>query len=736
MKIYALIIIITFLNLDILMSQSDTQESPYFLVSSESELAGFPLLSTTADVQIVGPIANVSVLQTYKNEGTQAMEAVYVFPASTRSAVYHMEMRIGERILKAEIQEKNQAKETYETAKSQGKQTSLLEQHKPNVFQMNVANIPPGEIVVINLKYTEFLLPENQEYSFIYPTVVGPRFINEDKQENEYAQNPYLKSDKKAPYKFDIDISINTSIPIDKITCQSHRTDINYHPDHSANIALDQTETDGGNRDFILKYKLAGNRIQTGIQTFSNGAEQFFLCQMEAPSLDTKPTITPREYIFIIDVSGSMTGFPLDISKELMKNLLSKMNPHDKFNCMFFASSAFMLNPKSLNATPSNIQMAFEHLSSQRGGGSTEMLPAIKKAMSTPKDDGYSRSFVIITDGYVTVEEEAMEYISNSLDQANFFAFGIGSGVNRYLIEGLAHVGRGEAFVVEEQKYALRQANKLQSYIESPIMTDIKITGTGVELYDIIPKHVPDLMAARPIYFFGKLKDHNGGQLNIQGRQGDALFNTSLDIPATSADNSALKYLWAREKIRFLDDFNSTNVNEARIKEITELGLKYNLMTKYTSFVAVDHEPVVRKNEATQRVKQTLPMPQGVTMGHHTNYAIGFEMELPQIHDENNKIRTQAFLVEVHCEDLLMEELIDNVLELLMQDLSLEELRLFNGQEWSIRMASNGKIDHINGYTLSSNHFYSQLNDALSLLNIQNDKAYNITVKFNLGSKK
>lgn len=699
-----------------LFGQYQPSESPYFHITSESEHDAFPLLSTKAVVDISGPIANVKVNQAYKNDGNVPIEAVYVFPASTRAAVHHMEMKVGNRVIKAEIKEKQKARKIYQEAKESGKRASLLEQHRPNVFQMNVANILPGETVEVVMHYTEFMIPKDQEYSFVYPAVVGPRYTGggTPEQGQSFAYQAYTKKGEVPTYDFDIDVKLDMSIPIMEVKSPSHKTNIDYFPNNLTTVDLDPRDETRGTKDFILKYSLAGEQIATGIQTYKLGDEQFFLCQMEAPSLDWKPEISPREYIFVVDVSGSMSGYPLDVTKELMKNLLGGMNANDKFNVLFFAGSAFALSDKSIAADRKNVKMAFDKMEEQNGRGGTNLLPALKQAMSFPKQNGYSRSFVVVTDGYVTVEDEAFELIHNSLDDANFFTFGIGSSINRHLIEGMAHVGRGEPFVVTEQKYARKEALRLQKYITNPMLTDLKIVGDDVELYDLIPSSVPDLMAARPVYFFGKYKDAGRkATLSITGMRGNYSFSKSIGM-YEGKNTEVLPYLWAREKIRLNEDFNINRTDKKRVKEITELGLKYNLLTKYTSFVAIDDNPVVAKNQETKSVKQPLPMPQGVS-----NSAVGFEMELEEIVDGFGAV--QRIDVEVTCSDIILKQVLESILAIELKNMDAKDIKKLLGTELQLIIDENGDILCKTSITLIQNKLLSKLNQKYQSIGIKSE---------------
>jgi Ca-activated chloride channel homolog len=601
----------------------DKTLSPYFFVKSDDAgLDQMPLKSTSADVSISGVIADVKVTQVYKNAGEKALEAIYVFPASTRAAVYGMKMTIGKRTIEAKIKKRDEARQEYEQARNQGQSASLLEQQRPNVFQMNVANIMPGDEIRVELKYTELIIPEDKVYEFVYPTVVGPRYSN--KTENsapasgKWSQNPYLRQGKSPSYTFDINVKLLAGLPIGQVACSTHKVKTAFTGRTEARIELDKSEAYGGNRDYILRYRLDGDRIQSGLLLSEGTNENFFLLMMQPPKRVTSANIPGREYIFIVDVSGSMHGFPLDTSKELMRNLIGNLRASDKFNVMLFSGGSSVMAEESLSATPQNIARAINMIDNQQGGGGTEILPALKRALALERAKGFSRTVVIVTDGYVTVEEEVFDLIRSNLDDANMFAFGIGSSVNRHLIEGIAHVGMGEPFIVEKPQDAAEKAESLRKMIASPVLTQIKVKYDGFETYDVEPPSIPDVLSDRPVIIYGKWRGRARGAVTLSGISGNGKYSAALDVSQTAPDKAeALKYLWARQRIMLLSDYNNLRQDEKRVKEVTDLGLKYNLLTAYTSFIAVDTE-IRNKNGRPVTVKQPLPLPQGVS-----DYAVG-----------------------------------------------------------------------------------------------------------------
>lgn len=597
----------------------DKTLSPYFFVKSDDKsIDQLPLKSTSVDVTVSGFIADIAVTQVYKNDGQKPIEAVYVFPASTRASVYGMKMTIGERTIVAQIQKREEARQAYEQAKQEGKSASLLEQERPNVFQMNVANIMPGDEIKTELHYTEIIVPSDNVYEFVYPTVVGPRHSNQPAAtapaSEKWSRNPYLHQGEPPTYSFAIKARVNAGLPIQEMTCPSHKTTIEYKGKDSAEVGLDPVDRTGGNRDFILRYRLAGDKIASGLLLYEGKDENFFLLTGQPPKRVTPESMPPREYIFVVDVSGSMHGFPLEISKKLLEDLIGGLRPTDVFNAMTFSGGSTLLSERSLPASPENIRRAADLLSRLQGGGGTELLPAMQRVLALPRTENIARTIVIATDGFVTVEPQVFDLIGKQIGNANIFSFGIGTGVNRHLIEGMARMGAGEPFVITRPDEAPAMAAKFRKYIESPVLTHIKVGFGEFQAYDVTPSGVPDIFAERPAVLFGKWKGKPQGTITISGLSGREKYEQTIDVSQVKpqAENAALRYLWARARVAQLSDYNLLEHSDERIKEVTELGLKYSLLTSYTSFVAIDSE-VRRKGGEAATVNQPLPLPEGVS---------------------------------------------------------------------------------------------------------------------------
>ncbi|HXD32219.1 MAG TPA: VIT and VWA domain-containing protein [Pyrinomonadaceae bacterium] len=598
-------------------AQEDKTLSPYFMVKGDPNVDHLPLKDTQVEIAVSGVIADVKVTQTYRNEGSRPINATYVFPASTRAAVYSMRMRIGDQIIVAKIKERDQAKKEFEDAKKEGKSASLLEQDRPNVFTMSLANVMPQDQIEIELRYTELLAPTDGVYEVVYPTVVGPRYASPDTaatKQNAFVKTPYLHEGNQPTSTLHISAKIAAGLPILDLSCPSHKIAPTWQSATVAQMTMDEPDAFQGNRDFVLHYRLAGNQISSGLLLYQSEGENFFLYMAQPPQRVATDDIPPREYIFVVDVSGSMEGFPLNTSKQLLKDLIGKLRPTDLFNVVLFAGDSTVLSAKSLEANQENLATAIHLLEKQRGSGGTELLPAIKQAMSLPRSDNVARSIVLVTDGFISGEQGVFDYIRENLNQCNVFSFGIGSSVNRYLIEGVAKAGRGEPFIVLNEKEAPAIATKFREYIDTPVLTDIQVKANGFDIYDVEPSKLPDLFAQRPVILFGKWRGPVTGTFELHGQTGRGEYVSSLDVAASQPDetNRALRYLWARSRIAELSDYGSRDVSEEKAKEITALGLKYNLLTQYTSFIAV-REVVTNPLGPAQDVNQPLPLPLGVS---------------------------------------------------------------------------------------------------------------------------
>lgn len=598
--------------------EKDVTLAPYFLVEgTDSSTDPFPLKGTEVTANVNGTIAEIHVTQRYANEGENPINAKYVFPASTRVVVHGMTMTVGNHMVRAQIKEKEEAKQVYEEAKSEGKNASLLEEQRANVFTMDVANIMPGDEIAIELTYTELIEPEEGLYQFVFPTVVGPRYsgqvTEEEAEADAWVESPYLAEGAPVESTYDITVNLSTGVPIADLACGTHEIKVEQEQETSARVTLADPENFAGDRDFILRYRLKGEVMNSGLMLYEGEKENFFQLTVQPPERYEPEDILPREYIFALDVSGSMDGYALDTAKKLISSLVSGLRETDRFNVILFSDTVWTLAPNSLEAVKPNIESALQLIEDQKGGGGTELLSALLTAYHIPKEEDTARTVVMITDGYISDEKEIFDHIRENLGDASYFAFGIGSSVNRYLIEGIAAAGMGEDFVVTEESEAGEAAERFRTYVEAPLLTDIQVEFDGMEVYGTEPSGIPALYESRPIVIYGKWRGEPGGTVRITGKRGGEDF--AEEIPVTeeciSPENEAIQYLWARKRVEMLTDYSSKTGDQVK-KEVTSIGLKYSMVTPYTSFVAVVEE--IRNPEGDSKdVNQPNKLPFGVS---------------------------------------------------------------------------------------------------------------------------
>jgi Ca-activated chloride channel family protein len=602
--------------------------APYFVVAAEGGGEGgerLPLEETRADASIAGPIARVLVTQVFRNRGPRPIEAIYVFPASTRAAVHGMRLKIGGRTVEARIERKAEARAQYDQAKAEGKRTALLDEERPNVFTMHVANVMPGDRLVAELDYSELLVPEQGVYELVYPTVVGPRYGGgADPKADGWVANPTLTEGKAAPYRFGFKAHLESAIPVKDLASPSHPLDVSWLSPRSVNLAV--KGEDGGNRDVVLRWRLAGDAVEAGALLFPDDAGGgWFLATIEPPARVKPELVPPREYVFVLDVSGSMHGFPLDTAKALMHDLLPRLRPVDHFNVVYFSGGSFVLSPEgSLAASPTNVQRALDTFDHLQGGGGTELLQALRTAYDLPRADRrIARAVVVVTDGYVAVEAQAFKLVRERLDEASCFAFGIGSSVNRGLIEGLARAGQGEPTIVLRPAEAKAAADRLERIIATPVLSQLHYQVQGLDARDVLPGALPDLLAERPVTLLGRYRGAPGGKIVLTGQSAAGPYRKELDLSgaAPRLENAPLRVLWARRWVELLMDEHHMGPAPELEEAVTALGLAHHLLTPFTSFVAVDSEIVNRGGEG-DAVKQPLPLPEGVS-----NLAVGEKEE-------------------------------------------------------------------------------------------------------------
>jgi Ca-activated chloride channel homolog len=460
-------------------------------------------------------------------------------------------------------------------------------------------------------------VPTGGVYEFVFPTVVGPRYSNmsvaDAPASEHWVANPYLAEGESSPATFEIAVTIDGDLPIAQVGCRSHPMQVEYEGERIAHLWLEAGHE--ADRDVVVDYVLADETIQTGLLLYpgERGEDGFFLLSVAPPERVEPDDVVGREYLFVVDVSGSMRGFPLDVSKQLMRDLLLGLRPGDRFNILLFAGSSHTYAPASVPASDAEVSAAMTFVDDQRGGGGTEIVPALRRAFDLPREEGLARIVVVATDGYVQADADTFDVIREGLGDASLFVFGIGKSVNRHLMEGMAYAGGGEPFVVLDHGEAPARADAFREYVSSPVLTGIEVTFDGMQAYAVEPPQLPDLFADRPLTVFGRFRGAARGEIVLTGLGGAGSWRAVVDVADAGerVEHEALSLLWARHRIRHLSDLGGLGRVDEVAGEITALGLEYGLMTEYTSFVAVDSEVrTVGGDPAT--VIQPLQLPAGV----------------------------------------------------------------------------------------------------------------------------
>ena len=596
-----------------------------------------PLTHTGVRGAIRGFVARVTVTQVFENTAPDKIEAVYTFPLPDDSAVDDMTIQIGERTVRGVIKRREEARAIYEHAKNTGHVAALLDQERSNIFTQAVANIMPGEQVTVTISYLQVLQYEAGAYEFVFPMVVGPRYIPgkaTGQQGGGWSPDttavpdgsritpPVVKPGMRAGHDISIELAIDAGVPIQRLGSKSHVIDVDRPAGNTATVRL-RDEATIQNKDFILKYEVAGKQISDAVLTQwmpgdAKSAGGYFTLILQPPAQVEQAEITPKELVFVVDTSGSMYGFPLDKAKELMDRALDELYPGDTFNLITFSGDEHILFKEPVFPTAENIRIAKEFMKSRSGSGGTEMMKAIRAALDPSDSQDHLRVVCFITDGYVGNDMEIIGEIQKH-PNARVFSFGIGNSVNRFLLSGMAKAGRGDVEFVTLADKAGKAAERLYQKLRSPLLTDISVDWGGLPVKDVYPQRIPDLFSGKPLVITGRYPAPVNGTVHLRGkRRGeDFVRDIAVTLSTDGQKASVLPRLWARQKVDDLMSQDWTGAQQGNPRSdlqaaIAELGLDYGLMTQYTSFVAVE-EQVVTKDGKPRTVQVPVEMPEGVS---------------------------------------------------------------------------------------------------------------------------
>jgi len=614
--------------------QDETYGGRLQAVGSDGVVGDLPLEHTSVDIVVTGNLQRATVRQVYGNPYQDPIEAVYVFPLPDDGAVDRMNMYIGDRLTVGRIYERDAARTIYEEAISSGQTASLLEQERPNIFTQSVGNILPGDSITIEISYVAPVSFDDGKYQLTFPTVVGPRFIpgtptgssgtgwspNTDEVPDASRITPHLVPEgTRTGYDIDITVSLNTGFPVTTVQSLNHEIEQTTRPDGTTLVRLAQRR-EIPNKDFVLTYTSSSDRIEAGVLATNGDMGGHFMLILQPDLGVGTDDITPKEMFFVVDCSGSMGGQPIEVAKETVRRFVRGMNPDDTFQILRFSEDASSMSDHPLPNTEESIQQGIRYINAMEGEGGTMMIEGIRAAVGYPEDPGRMRYVVFITDGFIGNEAEIMGEIQSTLgDNTRIFSVGVGSSPNRYLIEGMAEEGRGAAYYVGLNEDPGEAVSGIYDKINNPYLVGINVDWGNLKVDEVYPATIPDLFAGQPLVVVGRYNAPGRGTVRLTGTVAGHPWSRSIsvDLPAREPGNDVIATLWARRKIHELsrllyDPSGYQRYDQEVVDEITDTALDYQIMSEYTSFVAVSQE-VRTVNGRPVTVEVPVNMPEGVS---------------------------------------------------------------------------------------------------------------------------
>ncbi|MBT8132360.1 MAG: marine proteobacterial sortase target protein [Gammaproteobacteria bacterium] len=617
-------------------SQVDQIGAGTLLFRSDSGDVAAPRLDTEVDIAVSGMIARVDVRQSFRNDSVEFVEGKYVFPLPDNAAVDSLKLRIGERVIVGEIREKSEARKTYQQAKQSGKRTSLVEQQRPNLFTTAVANIAPGETIEVEIGYLQTLDYLQGAFSLRFPMTVTPRYQPEatpilastDIDSICCQQSPH---DTAMPLSYhhpdaagneaQINVRIDAGFPLARIESLYHSMDTV----EAGNIVL-LTPATGKvpmNRDFELVWQPAlGSAPQAAVFSERLSGQDYALIMLMPPNTDGMTTAMPREIVYVIDTSGSMSGSSIKQARAALRFAIDRLSPANRFNVIRFASDASKLFAHSVAADELNKDKARKFIRRLRADGGTEISAALDLALDSQADqrataDGFLRQVVFVTDGSVGNEQQLFAQITAQLGNTRLFSVGIGSAPNAWFMRKSARFGRGTYTHIGGDHMIEERMESLLARLESPVLRDIEIEAPPGAI--VSPERIGDLYADEPIVVRAKLQSAKGN-FRLRGRRANLPWSKTVQVPGQD-DNPGVAALWARGRIEALMDSVVTGADPQQVRaEVLKLALNHHLVSRYTSLVAVDYTPNRAPGTAMATKKVPANVPYGSTM---TGYPAG-----------------------------------------------------------------------------------------------------------------
>mgnify|MGYP000008572296 CR=1 FL=1 len=614
------------------VSPNDMQRGALLLKGKEpGKFIEAPVLATDVDIQVTGPTGRTRVTQRFENPGEGWVEGIYVFPLPEDAAVDTLRMVIGDKVIEGEIKEKVEARRIYEEARDAGQRASLVEQERPNLFTNSVANIGPGETVIIQIEYQETIRQSNNTFSLRFPMVVAPRYnpqptivhtvdidnrngwgVIDPVPDRDRIEPPVQHPDEGPINPVTLTLSLDAGFPIDRIVSHHHEVRIE-RGERNATLTLKEGDVPA-DRDFELTWTPEeGSEPTAALFRESWKGEDYLLLMVTPPYGEEVDTAPAREVIFVIDNSGSMAGESMPQAKESLLKALDRLKPTDTFNVVRFDDTHEVLFETSIRADQENLNVARRFVRSLEADGGTEMLPALQAALRDPLNDtSRLRQVIFLTDGAIGNEQQLFEAIVDQAGRSRLFPVGIGSAPNSYFMTRAAEMGRGAFTHIGSEAQISERMKELFLKLENPAMTDLRLVWPdGVEA-EAWPTPLPDLYRGEPIVLSAKIADGTEGTLRLTGKTGDDVWAIDMEISDEAPNRTGVSQLWARRKIASLEAARTMGGDwDAFDKEITKVALAHHLVSRLTSLVAVDKTPARPAGEELTQTEVPLNLPAG-----------------------------------------------------------------------------------------------------------------------------
>ncbi|MEL7489931.1 MAG: marine proteobacterial sortase target protein [Pseudomonadota bacterium] len=589
-----------------------------------------PRLATDVDISVSGPIARTRVTQRFENITDGWVEGIYVFPLPDEAAVDALKMQIGDRFIEGVIEERKKAKAIYEAAKKAGKKASLLEQERPNIFTNSVANIGPGETIVVQIEYQENISLENNEFSLRFPMVVAPRFhppaviqnvslgdnggwgAADPVPDRARLTPPVLHPDNGPINPVSLRVNINAGFPIGEITSSYHKIAVDRREPDKASLVLSEEETPA-NRDFELRWTPASGAAPSAalFKELIDG-DPYYLLMITPPALDAQAQRPTREVTFVIDTSGSMGGESIRQARDSLALALNRLKAGDAFNVIQFNSVTDQLFARPQPVTDANLRAALRYVARLEATGGTMMLPALKAALRRGIDhNGRLRQVIFLTDGAIGDEQQLFETIAAARGDARIFTVGIGSAPNSFFMSRAAELGQGAFTHIGAVSEVAMRMGALFEKLETPAMTDIAVAWPDGVQAETWPSPIPDLYQGETLIVAARA-DSERGTLWVSGVEGGQPWKAALPLEGAAA-RAGVSKLWARKKIASLElaRVRPGADREALDKGVLEVALAHSLISRVTSLVAVDVTPSRPAEEEVVSTAVPLNLPAG-----------------------------------------------------------------------------------------------------------------------------